>query len=110
VVIAGDFNSNARRDEERRGWNHSTMVTGLHMRGLASIYHTLEKEDDGKETTSTFHLQKNKEKEFHIDYIFAPDGWQQRIQMTVGDCSTWLFHSDHCPLTLDLSPELTIKS
>ena len=106
VVVAGDFNSNARWDKERRDWNHSTMVAELRSRGLASIYHTVRKEEHGEETTPTFHLQKSKEKDFHIDYIFAPAIWQQRLQMTVEDCSEWLPHSDHCPLTLSLSPTL----
>jgi exonuclease III len=106
VVVAGDFNSNARWDKERRDWNHSTMVAELRSRGIASIYHTVRKEEHGEETTPTFHLQKNTEKDLHIDYIFAPDAWQQRLQMTVEDCSDWLPHSDHCPLTLSLSPML----
>jgi endonuclease/exonuclease/phosphatase family metal-dependent hydrolase len=106
VVVAGDFNSNARWDRERRDWNHSIMVGGLRTRGLTSLYHTVRNEDHGKETTPTFHLQKNREKAFHIDYIFVPDAWQQRLRMTVEDCSGWLPHSDHCPLTLDLSSTL----
>jgi len=103
AVVAGDFNSNACWDKERSNWNHSTMVAELRSRGLSSIYHTLTKEGHGEETTPTFHLQKNKEKDFHIDYIFAPDAWQKRLQMTLGDSSKWLCHSDHCPLTLILS-------
>jgi exonuclease III len=104
VVVAGDFNSNACWDKERRDWNHSTMVAELRSRGLTSVYHTVRKQEHGKETTPTFHLQKNREKDFHIDYVFAPDAWQQRLQMTVGDFSDWRKHSDHCPLTVRLSP------
>jgi len=104
VVVAGDFNSNACWDKERHGRNHSTMVAKLRTCGLASAYHIVSKEEHGKETIPTFHLQKNREKAFHIDYIFIPDSWQQRPRMTVGDCSGWLPHSDHCPLTLELSP------
>ena len=108
VVVAGDFNSNARWDKERRDWNHSTMVADLRSHGLASLYHSVKKEEHGGETTPTFHLQKNKEKPLHIDYIFAPDAWQQRLQMTVEDSSVWLPHSDHCPLTLNLSPTFSL--
>jgi exonuclease III len=104
VVVAGDFNSNARWDAERRDWNHSTMVAELRNRSLVSIYHTVKNEEHGEEQTPTFHLQKNREKHFHIDYIFAPEVWQPRIEITLEDCSKWLPHSDHCPLTLDLSP------
>jgi exonuclease III len=107
VVVAGDFNSNARWDNQRRDWNHSTMVAELQRRGLASVYHTVRKEEHGEEKTPTFHLQKNKEKDFHIDYIFAPNAWQQRLRMTIEDSSEWLPHSDHCPLTLNLSPRVS---
>ena len=87
-VLGGDFNSNACWDNERRDWNHSTMsVAELRSRGLTSVYHTVRKQEHGKETAPTFHLQKNKEKDFHIDYVFAPDAWQQRLQMTVGNFS-----------------------
>jgi exodeoxyribonuclease-3 len=103
VIAAGDFNSNARWDEERPGWNHSTMVAQLRSFGLSSVYHTVRNEEHGKEATPTFHLHKNREKDFHLDYIFAPDTWQPRLQIDVGDCSEWLEHSDHCPLTLKLS-------
>jgi exodeoxyribonuclease-3 len=104
VVVAGDFNSNACWDAERRDWNHSTMVAELRNRGLVSIYHTVKNEEHGEEKTPTFHLQKNREKDFHIDYIFAPEIWQPRIGMTLGNCSEWLPYSDHCPLTLGLAP------
>lgn len=80
------------------------MVAELRSRGLTSVYHTVRKQEHGKETAPTFHLQKNKEKDFHIDYVFAPDAWQQRLQMTVGGFSEWREHSDHCPLTVSLSP------
>jgi exonuclease III len=106
VVVAGDFNSNALWDKERRDWNHSTMVAQLRNHGLTSTYHTSRAEEQGEETTPTFHLQKNKSKSFHIDYIFAPAAWQQRLKVTVGGCSEWLDHSDHCPLTLSLSPSV----
>ncbi len=107
VVVAGDFNSNAQWDKERRDWNHSTMVAQLRTHSLESIYHTAKNVKHGDEKHPTFHLYKNKEKPFHLDYIFAPDAWQQRLQMVVGDCSEWLAHSDHCPLTLSLSPTLS---
>ena len=110
VVAAGDFNSNACWDKERLGSNHSTMVAELRSRGLESVYHTVREQEHGKETTPTFHLQKNKEKDFHIDYVFAPNAWQQRLEMTVGDFSEWREHSDHCPLTVSLSPALASAS
>lgn len=104
VVLAGDFNSNAQWDKERPDWNHSTMVASLRRFGISSAYHLSSGEEHGEETTPTFHLRKNRNKDFHIDYVFVPDSWQHRLQTELGDCSVWLPHSDHCPLTISLSP------
>jgi exonuclease III len=104
VVVAGDFNSNAIFDKERRDWNHSTMVAELRRCGLSSVYHFDTKEEHGKEKTPTFHMQKNREKPFHLDYIFAPDAWKDRVRMDVGVYSQPPYPSDHCPLSLSLSP------
>ena len=102
VIAAGDFNSNARWDKERRDWNHSTMVYQLRRHNLVSLYNTLKEEEHGKEETPTFHLLKDAERDFHIDYIFALAEWLPRACVTVGTFSEWRSYSDHCPITLNL--------
>ena len=104
IVMAGDFNSNAIFDKNRRDWNHSSMVDELRKYGMISAYHDLRGEEHGKEKTPTFHLQKKLDKPFHFDYIFAPNSWRKRMKIEVGGHADWLRYSDHCPLTLEISP------
>jgi exodeoxyribonuclease-3 len=101
IVVAGDFNSNAVFDKNRRVWNHSSMVDELKKHGAISAYHELRKEKHGEEELPTFHLQRKLDKSFHFDYIFAPESWRERMNIEVGNQSDWLCHSDHCPLTLE---------
>lgn len=110
VVVAGDFNSNAIWDQKRPGWNHSTMVAAFEKHGLSSIYHAVCSETHGEETTPTFHLQKNRKKPFHLDYVFVPNDWKPRVEFEVGDCSDWLALSDHCPLTITLSSASNVSA
>jgi exodeoxyribonuclease-3 len=104
VVVAGDFNSNTIFDKERRDWNHSTMVGVLRDHGLSSVYHTATREEHGQEKIPTFHLQKDREKPFHLDYIFVPNDWSGRWQMTVSVDYQLPPLSDHRPVNLRLSP------
>ena len=104
VVIAGDFNSNACFDETRRDRNHSTMVQELRQHSLESAYHALHNEGHGEEKTATFHLLKDEKRPFHLDYIFVPKSWKARTKLTGGSYSDWKAHSDHYPLTVDISP------
>jgi exonuclease III len=86
VVMMGDFNSSSSlySDKERYGWNHSKMVNELRELGLVSVYHALANEDHGKEKAPTFHQSKDEAKPFHFDYIFAPQEWLARMNVTVG--------------------------
>ena len=104
IVIAGDFNSNAIFDRGRRGWNHTSMVGELKKFGLASAYHSLNKQEHGSEKEHTFYLNYKLEKPFHLDYIFAPEIWRERMRLEVGSHSDWLSLSDHCPLIMEISP------
>ena len=104
VVMMGDFNSssNLYSDKERHGWNHSKMVNELRELGLVSVYHALANEDHGKEKAPTFHQSKDEAKPFHFDYIFAPQEWLARMNVTVGSYAEWRTHSDHCPVTAEI--------
>jgi exodeoxyribonuclease III len=103
IVVAGDFNSNAIFDKNRRLLNHSSMVNELKNHGAISTYHELRKEKHGEEKLHTFHLHKNLKKPFHFDYIFAPESWRERMKIEAGNHADWLSHSDHFPLTLETS-------
>lgn len=103
AVVAGDFNSNGQWHQQTKG-GHASLVSELESKGLASAYHShFPEEQQSKETRPTFHQHWNKDKPFHIDYVFIPDTWKiERLE--VGGPEEWLEHSDHCPIILDASP------
>ena len=105
TVMLGDFNSNSniQSDKDRRAWNHSKMVDELKDIDLISVYHSHEKIEHGKGDAPTFYQSKNREKPFHFDYIFAPQAWQSRMNVTVGSYTYWKPYSDHCPVTAEVS-------
>jgi endonuclease/exonuclease/phosphatase family metal-dependent hydrolase len=98
VVIAGDFNSNAKWDKPRTQ-HHANLVTDLADLGLASIYHALNSRAHGEEQHHTFHFRWNPENAFHIDYIFIPhDGYVEShsfksVNLHDGRDAVTIFHS-----------------
>lgn len=103
AVIAGDFNSNVIWDKWDRWWNHSDVVRELKELGIKSLYHEYFDEKQGKETRSTLYLQRNKNKPYHIDYIFADRGIAKKAShMKIGRNSEWLRYGDHMLVIVDL--------
>jgi hypothetical protein len=103
-IVAGDLNSNAIWDKWDRWWNHSDVVQELSTDGIYSMYHTLTNAEHGKESTPTFFLQKNPQKPYHIDYVFAskiliPEG---SSNIEIGEREEWIKWSDHMPITATL--------
>ena len=48
-------------------------------------------------------LRVTGDRNFHLDYCFAPTHWSQRVtRLSVGDFAEWRPWSDHCPLFLEL--------
>ncbi len=103
VVMAGDFNSNAIWDRRRGLENHSTLVAALEKYGLISAYHAIQRERHGHETMPTFHLYGHEDKPYHLDYVFVPAEWQERLSVHVGSYRDWTLLSDHCPVTIDVT-------
>ncbi len=99
-LLLGDFNSSAIWDRPR-AISHSPTMAHLHQRGLRSAYHSHFGADQGVEMHPSFYLQRNLQKPYHIDYIYAARGWQI-MDCTIGAPSDWLAHSDHMPLTARL--------
>jgi exonuclease III len=103
TIIAGDFNSNSIWDASDRWWNHSDVVNELKDLGIESIYHNLMNEHQGKESNPTLFFQKNLTKTYHIDYIFAPKVFRERIQkFEIGKAVKWLELSDHMPIFCEI--------
>jgi exodeoxyribonuclease III len=102
TVLIGDFNSNTIWDRPRRVGNHSRVVADLEKVGIVSLYHTYFKEDQGLETQPTFYLYRNQEKNYHIDYCFAPNHWAHKLKsVSVGPYGEWCHLSDHSPVFIE---------
>jgi endonuclease/exonuclease/phosphatase family metal-dependent hydrolase len=70
---------------------------------INSLYHCHFNEEQGKESKPTFFLQRNREKPYHIDYIFASKEIEKNmINFEIGDQEKWLSYSDHLPILCEL--------
>jgi exodeoxyribonuclease-3 len=102
TLVVGDFNSNSIWDKPERWWNHSDVIKELRDIELESVYHFQLQESQGKETKPTFFLQRNRDKPYHIDYIFASSDLLNNCELEVGQHDDWLPFSDHMPLCLSI--------
>jgi exonuclease III len=102
-IICGDFNSNSIWDESDRLWNHTDVVQQLAKHDLHSVYHILNDESQGKESKPTFHLHRNVNKPYHIDYIFTKTKIIENSSLKVHKLEKWLEYSDHLPLEFDFT-------
>ena len=91
TIILGDFNSNVRWDKPDRWWNHSDVVAELF------------EEEQGNESRPTFFLQRNREKAYHIGYIFTSSDFPEECDLKIGQHDEWISISDHVPLTLSIN-------
>lgn len=103
ILITGDFNSNVIWDKWDRWWNHSDVVNELNELGIYSVYHNKYEEEQGKEMTPTFYLQKNLNKPYHIDHTFSSKCSKFKIlDYRIEQDPKWLQYSDHRPILIDL--------
>ncbi len=102
IIIAGDLNSNSFWDKPNRVANHTNIVKKLYESGIVSAYHFFNKEAQGKETSPTFYLYKNKNKPYHLDFCFASNNFINKLKnVSVGSYKKWMNYSDHTPLIVD---------
>jgi exonuclease III len=102
TIIIGDLNSNSIWDEWDRWWNHSDYVRLLKNLNIESCYHKLNSENHGEESKPTFFHRKDKEKKYHIDYIFAPNDYIQNTKsFEILEFNNSLQYSDHMALEWD---------
>jgi endonuclease/exonuclease/phosphatase family metal-dependent hydrolase len=99
TIIVGDFNSNKIWDRKHRECNHSEVVRELSEIGVVSLYHEKYKVAQGEELHPTFYLQRNLNKPYHIDYIFASKKRFPNVSdLEIGSETAWLAISDHLPV------------
>ena len=101
-VLAGDWNSNAIWNHERKTGNHSQVVELLKTYGISSIYHELNREAHGEESQPTLYLLKQPNKPYHLDYCFASEKMiTAHTSIEVGKFGQWIRWSDHMPVIVD---------
>lgn len=99
TVILGDFNSNG----SFASGNWWRLLDLMQPFGLVSAYHECFSEPFGEETQPTHFFRGKEEATFHLDYVFLPETWAQRItSVEVGSYEDWHTVSDHVPLIVDL--------
>jgi exonuclease III len=104
AIVAGDFNSNSRWDSDYGiTKNHSSAVERFRKLGMESAYHVLFEIPHGAERHPTEWHMKNKEKLYHVDYVFLSCHLLPKLRnVAVGSCDDWLSSSDHAPVLVEL--------
>lgn len=107
AIIAGDFNWNVIWDREKSSL-HGTLNDVIDLLKKYSIYSTYHSIPDaifgtnvvfGKEKNPTLFLLKNKDKPYHIDYIFASKNFIDNTESCyIGKYKEWIALSDHMPV------------
>jgi exonuclease III len=99
-IIIGDWNSNKVFDRQKRVGTHSDVVNYLLERNIYSLYHYYYNEKRGEETQATHYFRKERERPFHIDYIFSSKCFLDRLnKIELGKYDDWIQYSDHLPIT-----------
>jgi exonuclease III len=66
---------------------------------IESVYHFLSKVTHGEEIDKTFFQYKNKDKGYHIDYIFSYKNFiLNTLNFEIKKFEEWIEYSDHVPL------------
>ena len=66
-----------------------------------SVYHNFYNQKQGEETAPTHCYHRNKEKSFHIDFMFIHK--DRNIQsFSLGNFNDWISLSDHVPLFAEI--------
>lgn len=97
-IICGDFNSSSIWDDKLRHRirNHAALVNLFNSVGLNSIYHHKRGLMQGKELDPTFYLYRDRNKPFHIDYVFCKH--ERVCDFEIGTYEDWINLSDHMPI------------
>ena len=107
LIMCGDFNSNViwdeqhkTKDDEGNDKNHTNLNNKLNEKGLYSVYHELNNEELGHETSATFFQARHLNQPYHIDYLYAAK--DKIYNFEILDHWKWISLSDHLPLSFEL--------
>jgi len=68
-----------------------------------SAYHHFFSERPGEEKQPTHYFYHQKNRGFHIDYVFLPESWAKGVEkVEVGKYEEWAKVSDHVPLIVEV--------
>lgn len=101
VILAGDFNANPVF-RGKPGFEEARLR--LLYLGLESLWHARSGEVHGAEQTPTLYWTWNRDRPFHVDYVFATPGLRTRCrEFRIGSFEDWVEAkiSDHVPLIAD---------
>ena len=101
TLIMGDFNNSAVWNKPRSENNFTDISSCIEGMGFKSAYHEFSGEEYGVESEATFYHTKQREKQYHIDYCFYPEG-RELENVQVGKYSDWIEYSDHAPVIVDI--------
>jgi exonuclease III len=103
--VVGDFNASSVFDKKYPAASHfARIVQALESKGLRSAWHHFRIEQFGAESTATFHMYRQREKAYHLDYAFlSSDLLQKAKDVRLGSFEDWVSsgRSDHVPLVID---------
>ena len=100
MVMCGDFNCDVRLVNKTHGKNVYEMMDKLSEVGLVDVYHYLNDETQGEETKSTFFMNRNLSKPFHLDHVFASQDTVKNLK--IPDPEYWMKLSDHVPIIFEI--------
>ena len=99
LIICGDFNCDASL-KKAHARNVFKMKENLEEIGLVDTYHYLNGESQGEESQPTFYMNRNPEKPFHLDHVYASPGRVKNLE--IGSKERWLKQSDHLPMIFEI--------
>jgi len=110
TMIIGDFNSNSIWDKRHKNANHTNNDARLNQVGLRSLYHSKKNELQGSETEPTFFMYRKPDKPYHIDFAYLPEKYLEGASIDIGSNENWLKYSDHMPIFICLSSDVSERS
>lgn len=97
IIVCGDFNISLAIDNEK---NKDMFAKILNSYGLKSIYHSVNDEKMGEETSPTLYWRHNEKNRYHVDYLFTKEELIKDFKL--GSYDEYSDYSDHAPLIFEI--------